>query len=1067
MKKILVLFLIFIITSIFFLPIMLHNYQFQKSSDVQMNQRWTYSWGKEEVPTEKSNWQRWNFSLGTDGGHHASPYLWLKTKLPEGDWENPVIYFYGILANELDVYLDDKHIYHSKETDNSMGNDFFRKLVVPLNDQWKNETIYLRLHCTKNKQYLGIYGPIFMGNHKDILARIFKYEFDHAILGFFFFIFALVMLAVSFFVKESRQKKALFSLIAFSICTGGWNLGEYDNIDLILFYSPYWAYLDTISVLFSPIAGFYFFEQIFGEGPKKIIRRILQFHILYVLPYLVAIAIDTNLSNIKIYNFLSIFYSWEVIRIILIIYALAALSVVYQRIREKDNLDIKMFSVGLFILALSIFYVDNNWTDWGIFCFIVSLILVLGHRFVRNIETITAFSEELQAKNLILNQWNEALEQTVADRTASLSNLLNNAGQGFLTFGEDLIINGEYSEECTKIFCKDIKETKITDLLFAEDEEQKNFLGAVFEKLLKQQDEDLRNKYLPLLPDELKVGQKHISINYRIIEDSKHPSSQDFMLIITDITDKRILESKIEEERKTLKMVVRCVVNHDDFQAAIKDYQNFCLYELDRLMDDKQWVGEILNKVFRIIHTFKGTFSQLEMVNIVEKLHRFESELLSIKEIQDGISNAWLRDFVLNCSLEDWLEKDLTVLKNTLGENYFNQQEVLLVEKTSLLRLEKKMLSLLSPMECRELLPDVRQLRFKPFKNIVQSYAEYLENLAERTGKLIGPLIIEGEDILVDLDQYHEFAKSLVHIFRNIVDHGIEWEEERIDNGKPGYGTVRCQIENDEKNIYLTISDDGRGIDFERIKEKALSQGFCPVEELEKLKEQELLDLIFSDGFSIKDEVDDISGRGIGIPAVKMETERLGGRLTVATKKGEGTSFTFTLPLEKINDIPTITPMAMLNNLLGVTMNYIQDSTGKSAIPSASGKIHKTERIQLNTFSAFMSFNGVMRYRLIMSLDEELLNLLMRDFLIEEIDSKDELGYMEDVLAEILNIVLGNGLVLLGEVGELIRFESPITIVCAKGASIKYTQWDVWSSVLEYPEGSLRITLVTDDQCSI
>jgi len=840
--------LLLILVSIQVLPYPL--FSFHQSTSTEPIQGWEYQWGQETL-SKNMPWQKWDFQQGHLERNPRYKYIWLKAELPQEGYQNPVIYFYGILADSLHVYLDKELIYQSQETDTILGNQVIRKIIMPLPNEWQGKTIFLRLEATSN-QYIGIYGTVLLGPHKNILEQIFKHEFDHILLGSFFLTLASIMWAVSIFVRDKQQKKALFALIFFTICTGGWNIAEYDNVDLLFFYSPLWPYLDGISVLMTPIAGFYFFEQVFGSGPGKIIRRIWQFHLLYVIPYLVLVTLNNTIFNENVYTFLTTYYSWTYIKLLFILYSLILVLVVAGLVVKRDNLEIKIFAAGITFLALSIVCVDLDLANWGIFGLIVSLILILAHRFVENHDRLAA--------------WSKNLEQTVAARTASLRNLLNNAGQGFLSFGEDLLVNEEYSEECLRIFGQDIEKKPILDLLFPEDEEEKNFLENVFRKIIHDREGSLREKYLPLLPNELKLKGQDIQIQYKIVNDI-------FMLIITDVTDKRFLERQVEKERNLLKMVVRCMLNRRDFHEYVNDYRNFYSSRLQQILAGECPLPELVNEIFRLVHTFKGSFSQLEMVKVVQHLHNLETDLADWQKNLRNIDLSSLKSYFQKLPWEEWLEEDLRILQSILGQDFFKRPEGIYIEKTKLLEIEEKILSSLQPPESEHLLKEIRKLSLKPFRELLDAYPEYIERLGEKLNKSIKPLQIQGGNTLVNPDKYLNFTKSLVNVFRNIVDHGLESSPERLERNKPEYGNIECRIQVQDEKLYLTIKDDGRGI------------------------KQEIVSLIFKAGFSTVDGVREISGRGMGLAAVKIELERIGGSVEVSTQEGIGTEFCFILPI--------------------------------------------------------------------------------------------------------------------------------------------------------------------------
>jgi len=201
--------------------------------------------------------------------------------------------------------------------------------------------------------------------------------------------------------------------------------------------------------------------------------------------------------------------------------------------------------------------------------------------------------------------------------------------------------------------------------------------------------------------------------------------------------------------------------------------------------------------------------------------------------------------------------------------------------------------SLKSDGVVKETLESMLHLRYLHIKDILSPYCEYAIDLANRLEKPIKPFEIEGGEIKVDPLKFAPFSKSLVHVFRNAIDHGIEDIESRLEAEKDELGTIECSVTNDQTHILLTIKDDGGGIDADRIREKLGAAGAI-------MSDQQAYMMIFSDSFSTKDEVSEISGRGIGLSAVKDEIEKLGGNIILDTKKGTGTTFMFKIPIRSV-----------------------------------------------------------------------------------------------------------------------------------------------------------------------
>jgi two-component system chemotaxis sensor kinase CheA len=140
-------------------------------------------------------------------------------------------------------------------------------------------------------------------------------------------------------------------------------------------------------------------------------------------------------------------------------------------------------------------------------------------------------------------------------------------------------------------------------------------------------------------------------------------------------------------------------------------------------------------------------------------------------------------------------------------------------------------------------------------------------------------------------------SEPLLHLLRNAVDHGIETPEERIQKGKPRNGTITLSAKRDRSYVLVTISDDGKGIDPNLMREKAVQKGLLAADEAEQLTDEEALRYISTPGFSTKAETTSVSGRGVGVDVAKTRVESLGGSFQIQSEKGRGTTFLIRFPL--------------------------------------------------------------------------------------------------------------------------------------------------------------------------
>ncbi len=178
---------------------------------------------------------------------------------------------------------------------------------------------------------------------------------------------------------------------------------------------------------------------------------------------------------------------------------------------------------------------------------------------------------------------------------------------------------------------------------------------------------------------------------------------------------------------------------------------------------------------------------------------------------------------------------------------------------------------------------------------LFNKFHRIVRDVASTEGKQVH-LILEGTDNEIDRNILQIISDSLVHLVRNALSHGIEAEDERIKLGKPARGTLVLSAQNIKEEVLIRVQDDGRGLQIENIRKKAIEKGFMSAEEAAKADEESLIQLIFEAGFSSKSEVTDISGRGVGMDVVRRAVDAIGGKIDVQTVPLQGTTITLTLP---------------------------------------------------------------------------------------------------------------------------------------------------------------------------
>ena len=198
----------------------------------------------------------------------------------------------------------------------------------------------------------------------------------------------------------------------------------------------------------------------------------------------------------------------------------------------------------------------------------------------------------------------------------------------------------------------------------------------------------------------------------------------------------------------------------------------------------------------------------------------------------------------------------------------------------------------------QETLDEVLKLRMRPFRDGVQAFPRMVRDLARSLGKNVR-LEIRGEDTLVDRDVLARMESPLNHILRNAVDHGIESPQERAAAGKPGEGTIRLEARHNGGMLSIQVSDDGRGLAPERIREKIVERKMATPQMAADMSADELLDFLFLPAFSLKEKASEVSGRGVGLDVVHAVVRQLYGAIRLETEPGKAFRTHITLPLSQ------------------------------------------------------------------------------------------------------------------------------------------------------------------------
>ncbi len=363
--------------------------------------------------------------------------------------------------------------------------------------------------------------------------------------------------------------------------------------------------------------------------------------------------------------------------------------------------------------------------------------------------------------------------------------------------------------------------------------------------------------------------------------------------------DKKILESLLREAH-TIKGAARMVGFSKTGEVAHKLETLF-----KRLNEGSVDVEKAVRAAFIAIDYIKkaiesGETDEKEVIEILENPDKLTERLTSSVEIQKTfeIEDVWKFIPVEYDQIEKLSQNLEDMYMRVMGLTGYRSILKPESEGRKIGRILDKMLNEIEFLRknLHQLTMEISDLRLVPVSKVFDSLTRPIYEMATSLGKKV-KVNLKATDIKIDKRILDALTDSFIHLIRNALDHGIEPPDERVKKNKPEYGTLFLSAFEREGKVVIQIEDDGRGIDVDKVVQKAIEKGLIDEETAKNLSFEEKLNLIFIHGFSTKDELTDVSGRGVGMDVVRSKVEELGGEVVVETTPGYGTRVELILPL--------------------------------------------------------------------------------------------------------------------------------------------------------------------------
>ncbi|HYX32438.1 MAG TPA: ATP-binding protein [Oligoflexus sp.] len=526
----------------------------------------------------------------------------------------------------------------------------------------------------------------------------------------------------------------------------------------------------------------------------------------------------------------------------------------------------------------------------------------------------------VKEKDVMLKSYTQIIEvnnRKIKNEQRAVSELLDNMRQAVFTFTNDFKITARYSKFVHKLFGEGVevagrnavdfifegvdigasdraKFVSELSFVFANDDFQWSISSMGFPKQIKK-----------------KIGDREFDIKLDFEAIWTDSTLSKIMVVMEDMTAFNQAKRDAELKTKELERVANLMaVNAEHFAAfegeiwTVLDRATGSLKSLKTavLGSDVHQLRFHIHELFRHIHTIKGNARSIQLKSVQEVAHHAEDHVSKLRD------QGTAQDTDI-----DEIEKHVGFIKSEV-EAYCALRKSIFGEKTATLPVNETLhtVELMQAVSqahkaggaalaeaIRNLDAHRNELGRRVQQSILDRHNAMIQDIAEKNGKKIGPVAFEG-----DIAIFAHYAKDrmneiITHALRNSVDHGIEAPDRRKAKGKSETGRISIRFEVSEAAHKLIIADDGQGLQIQNIKKKAVEKHLVEPEAAAIMCEKEVAELLFLPGFSTASEVSDISGRGVGMDAVRAAARELGGTVTISSLRHGGTELVVTLPIKK------------------------------------------------------------------------------------------------------------------------------------------------------------------------
>lgn len=480
----------------------------------------------------------------------------------------------------------------------------------------------------------------------------------------------------------------------------------------------------------------------------------------------------------------------------------------------------------------------------------------------------------------------------------AISAMVNSLDEGFLVIDKNGRCGSIISNAAIRFLGREPKGEGLAEILNIKPEERESFnewMQMLFDEVIPFDD------LIELAPKQLNTGNEaqKIEIKLKPIRSNEDNSITDVVVILIDISEKAEAERKLGEQKLFTDMVIKYLNNKTNFIRIIQLARETADSMRSWVSEKHSW-HETLQTLSRELHTLKGGVNTFSMYQLGYKIHQIEDEILTFCSINENLDE--------NTELIRALGQDLLeTLKEFLEKNKriftFNDKTAQPLKEVPTNNIYKFCAELLKIGLTDLLKYYVDEIVVVPFVSMFAPVEANIYSQSLNMDKQVDLTYLDPKRVKVIPEFYNALFEQFVHIFNNILDHALEIPEERIASGKDPMGKIIIKIDVEESAkdksqqgwLHLSISDDGKGINPKIIRSKLDEKGI----KHEGESDEQVIYHIFDQGFSTNDTTTITSGRGVGMTAVWKTVEQMGGKLTMQSQVGKGTTFLISVPYVK------------------------------------------------------------------------------------------------------------------------------------------------------------------------